>query len=332
MIAAETDYKPQFGLGAVYAGENSAMANQLNMQELIKAFLSNQRETSMQPLDIAKNQLEANRSTQLNTPAMLEAFVRGKQGEMQSAQAAGEYDTSVLPTRIDSTTSDNMLKAFGNKQNLDTRLAEEALATGVDQAGNRVSPEQQNVLSKLRENRMKFAVDSPDQRKAIAKDNATGDWHKDVARINAAGQVGAATKQAGAMEKANLQGLYTVYGNIQDNLGKLQANISKYSALVDDQAFWSEKLKTDPTGAKAFKTQLNNELEQMKVERQNLVGQRNELAKRLDMPVAGSIPTEKPTTQTMSEDEKKERAALMRVLQERGVATIKPSASNLPEN
>ena len=53
----DTGYKPEFGLGAVYQGFNAANAEQGAELELIKQFLANQREQSMQPLDITKAQL-----------------------------------------------------------------------------------------------------------------------------------------------------------------------------------------------------------------------------------------------------------------------------------
>ena len=44
----ETGYKPEFGLGAWFAGENAANTEAANEEELIKSFLANQRERQMQ--------------------------------------------------------------------------------------------------------------------------------------------------------------------------------------------------------------------------------------------------------------------------------------------
>ena len=39
----ETDYRPNFGLGAYYQGINAANAKQLTEEDILKAFLANQK-------------------------------------------------------------------------------------------------------------------------------------------------------------------------------------------------------------------------------------------------------------------------------------------------
>ena len=55
----ETDYKPNFGLGAYYQGINAANAKQLSEEEILKAFLNNQKEQNEQPLDLMIKQWQA---------------------------------------------------------------------------------------------------------------------------------------------------------------------------------------------------------------------------------------------------------------------------------
>ena len=55
----ETDYRPNFGLGAYYQGINAANAKQLTEEDILKAFLANQKEQNEQPLDLMVKQWQA---------------------------------------------------------------------------------------------------------------------------------------------------------------------------------------------------------------------------------------------------------------------------------
>ena len=50
----ETGYKPEFGLGAWFAGQNAANTEAANEEELIKSFLANQQSLQMNPLLVQK--------------------------------------------------------------------------------------------------------------------------------------------------------------------------------------------------------------------------------------------------------------------------------------
>lgn len=93
----ETGYKPEGALGGVFAGFNAANAEQGAELELIKQFLANQREQSIQPLDVNIKQTESDRATVGRSPEMLDAYQRGYIGQNDSQNAAGSLAMGLLP-------------------------------------------------------------------------------------------------------------------------------------------------------------------------------------------------------------------------------------------
>lgn len=86
----ETGYKPKFGLGALYQGFNAANADQSAQEELLKQFLANQREQSMQPLDINIRGMESDRATQARSPEMLQAYKDLYLAQRDQTKASGD--------------------------------------------------------------------------------------------------------------------------------------------------------------------------------------------------------------------------------------------------
>ena len=106
----ETGYKPEFGLGAVYQGFNAANAEQGAELELIKQFLANQREQSMQPMDVNIKQTESDYATMKRAADYMDAAKRGYIGQMNSQDAAGRKAMETAQGDIDLTNAGNRNK------------------------------------------------------------------------------------------------------------------------------------------------------------------------------------------------------------------------------
>lgn len=106
----DTGYKPEFGLGAVYQGFNAANAEQGAELELIKQFLANQREQSMQPMDVNIKQTESDYATMKRAADYMDAAKRGYIGQMNSQDAAGRKAMETAQGDIDLTNASNRNK------------------------------------------------------------------------------------------------------------------------------------------------------------------------------------------------------------------------------
>ena len=121
----ETDYRPNFGLGAYYQGINAANAKQLTEEDILKAFLANQKEQNEQPLDLMVKQWQATHAQdQMNSPEYRQAMLDGYIGQMKSQIAAGRKASETVSDEISAINQENknkfevakLLEQFRNKQ------------------------------------------------------------------------------------------------------------------------------------------------------------------------------------------------------------------------
>ena len=102
-----TGYTPEFGLGAFFAGQNAANTQAANEEELARLFLANQRELSMQPLDVQRKQLEvpgleydaALARAKRSDPNYISKVLQGYMGQMNSQIAAGRGAMATEPSK-----------------------------------------------------------------------------------------------------------------------------------------------------------------------------------------------------------------------------------------
>ena len=116
----ETGYKPEFALGAAYAGENAANTRMGNQLEIIKQYLADQKAQEMDPLDIRVRQMEAARADVAASPEMLDAYARGYIGQNNNQDAAGRKALATVQGDIDLTNAGNRNKL--HTENLLSRL------------------------------------------------------------------------------------------------------------------------------------------------------------------------------------------------------------------
>lgn len=121
----ETGYKPEFALGALYQGMNAANANNSAQEEIVKQFLANQREQTMQPLDTQVRQWDAaSAQDKLNDPLFRRMMIESAIGRGQSEVAKGRFDTETLDPHIlqaiadyeQKTGKSNLLSGFQQEQ------------------------------------------------------------------------------------------------------------------------------------------------------------------------------------------------------------------------
>lgn len=112
----ETGYKPEFGLGALYQGFNAANADQMSEQDILKAFLANQREQQQQPLDTLIKQWDAaHAQDKLNSPEYRNAMLQGYMGQMNSQIAAGKKAMGTVDSEIPAVNQENANRLFMGK-------------------------------------------------------------------------------------------------------------------------------------------------------------------------------------------------------------------------
>ena len=112
----ETDYKPNFGLGAFYQGINAANSKQLSEEDILKAFLNNQKEQNEQPLDLMIKQWQAaHAQDQMGSPEYRKSMLDGYMGQMNSQVAAGKKAMGTVDTEIPAINQENTNKLFMGK-------------------------------------------------------------------------------------------------------------------------------------------------------------------------------------------------------------------------
>lgn len=181
MQLIDTGYKPEFGLGAYFAGQNAANAEDLNREELIKNYIANQQAREnlnqsgqMNPLLIAeqrnKNTIgdyDAALATEKNlSPTYKKMLLAGTEGQMQSQINAAEKGKALLPFQIAAEqaaaeTEKNRQNVLWTMQNIDRQLAD---GGGTDASGNIVpfTPGQIGFMKQKRDELTKQLETTPE--------------------------------------------------------------------------------------------------------------------------------------------------------------------------
>lgn len=121
-----TGYIPEFALGALYQGMNASNANAQSQEDVLRAFLANQREQNTQPLDQIIKTWDATKAQgQLNDPEYLPALLEGYKGQMNSQIAAGRKAMDTVDSDIGAINQENDIKQY--RGNLFKRFMEEQI-------------------------------------------------------------------------------------------------------------------------------------------------------------------------------------------------------------
>ena len=93
----DTGYKPEFALGALYQGFNAGNADQSAQQEIIRQFLANQREQSMQPIDVEQAKQNLLASMYKSDPRYQAGMTNMIEGQGLSNLTAGQNAQVLQP-------------------------------------------------------------------------------------------------------------------------------------------------------------------------------------------------------------------------------------------
>lgn len=116
MTPISTGYQPEFGLGALYQGFNAANADKLNEEEVLKAYLQNQKDIREAPLNQIIKQWEAKQAEgKMGDPEYLPKMLEGYKGLMNSQIAAGNKGMRTWESDADATVQENKNKLFMGK-------------------------------------------------------------------------------------------------------------------------------------------------------------------------------------------------------------------------
>ena len=212
----ETGYKPEFGLGAWFAGQNAANTEAANEEELIKSFLANQRERQMQPIDVEKAQLgldPARYESQLaqaksRNPNYIQEQLLGQIGQMQTQAAAGEKAKTLLPFAIkaeqgtlENTAEDNsLMQQFKQIDGLIRQGGDIDPSSGLLV---KFSPQQQQAAVQHRDSLMKSMMSTP----KFAQDMALADSKYEAALTKQQLMNEAASERARLAAEAKIKAL-----------------------------------------------------------------------------------------------------------------------------
>jgi hypothetical protein len=190
MNPISTGYKPEYGLGAVYQGINAADSEALNQEEIIKAYLANQREQQMQPLDVQTKQWDAaSAQDKLNNPQYRKMALDGFIGQMQSQAAAGETAQLLAPFKRQTEQAQlgydkGKLDVLRTIQDIDSKLRS---GGGTDEQGNMVpfSPQDRATMEQLRQSHIADLANTPEfsQKQTLQNDRIESNEY--IAQIKA---------------------------------------------------------------------------------------------------------------------------------------------------
>ena len=264
----ETGYKPEFGLGAWFAGQNAANTEAANEEELIKSFLANQRERQMQPIDVEKAQLGLDPAryesmlaqAKSRDPNYIQEQLRGQIGQMQTQAAAGEKAKTLLPFAIkaergtlENTAEDNsLMQQFKQIDGLIRQGGDVDPSSGLLV---RFSPQQQQAAIQHRDSLMKSMMSTPKfaqdtaladskYEAALTKQQMMNEAALERARIAYEAKIKAAEDKATEVTKYNIENLAAK--NLIDRLERKEITPQQYTLELADLVAGKQKVNPNP--------------------------------------------------------------------------------------
>ena len=146
MQEIDTGYKPEWGLGAYFAGQNAANKEAFNEQDLLRAFLANQREKQQQPLDLDIKAQEAQMArAKMTDPDYAKWALQNMIGQGKIVGAQGDIAQATLPQTIQNKQQDLRTSGLmGNLNEAFAKLKQNALqGQGKGTIGFGMQPQQQ---------------------------------------------------------------------------------------------------------------------------------------------------------------------------------------------
>lgn len=310
----ETGYKPEFGLGALYQGFNAANADQSAQEELLKQFLANQREQSMQPLDIEKQKLQnqgtvfdnmvkelsGNQAQAQNNPTMLGNFAQAKDAGNQEAIRKNEVGQLLHPFVKEQVPIEQGAKTQQLGMHKDLSDYQRLLSTNRLDSGEELTASQRKMLQGKVDEITGLLSKTPEQAGKTALEQMKGENR--LAETDLAGQWALRAAEARAKAAAGGGGGSNVpLKMIQSDVNNLEKQITMNTQQLTNQEFTQSVMKM-PGGEQVLKN-LQSHNEQLKAQ---LASKRAELQTALGQPTpqpsqATDTPPQKMTLSKLKE-------------------------------
>lgn len=227
MQSLDTGYKSEFGLGAALAGQNDAYAEEENKLNLVKAFLANQREQQMQPLDVDIKGLQAAQSRMQNTPEMLQGFVDNARAGYNKNIREDELGALMQPFRKQQAPLQGQRDVDYARVDADIARMQDILRSGISDNGLPLTPELQDDLSLRMQELTARRGNTPEHWGKINTENVKGQWDMDKQALANKGSLNAANASAKRNQHSEVvKALTPIMGyakNIDTQLAKLEA-------------------------------------------------------------------------------------------------------------
>ena len=190
----DTGYKPEFALGALYAGENAAYNTAMQDEEILQKFLANQREQTMLPLDRDIKTFEAAKANAQNTPELLKAFTESTKAGYNKNIREDEIGNILHPFRKQQAPLQGQRDLDYAQVDAEIAKMQDYLRSGISDNGLPLSPELRDDLN-IRLNELTARRgNTPEHWGAIDKENVKGEWDLKKQRLANAGHLAAADK------------------------------------------------------------------------------------------------------------------------------------------
>lgn len=275
----ETGYKPEFALGALYQGMNAANANNMAEEEILQKFLANQREQSIQPLDIKQAELRNQASVfdnmvkelsgaqaqQQNNKPMLQNFALGKDAQNQGLIRKNEVEQAAQPYELQAA------PLLGKQKVADANITEKIAQLEVDMAAEK-DPLKKLALRSQRNALVDTHGYSPQHFQKVDIENVKGGWDYDRA-IDSANIHANATRDAANMRGSG--GSDAILKATQSYVNRLEQESTNLAKKLSDTTQIAELMKQDPTGGAVAmlrnrQTDITNQLQIKRAELQAL--------------------------------------------------------------
>ena len=277
MANINTGYQPEFGLGAYFAGENAANQEAMSQEELVRAFLENQKaqQSYMQaertnPLDVIKRQQDnqvgaydaAYATKKLNDPNYMDANIQGQIGQMQTQAAAGKTAAALQPfkQRAEQSTLENQQNTNETLWTINDIDKQLAAGGGTDENGNVVkfTPMQQMFMKNKRDQLTEQLKSTPEfaGKKELSDDKIEAQLEAQRMRmqamLDAAETKAQASKKEAKYNEILMQQMQTVADPNATPQEKAVANqiiqLHRTNKLYSNPAAWQEGIDLSKLG------------------------------------------------------------------------------------
>lgn len=298
MQSLDTGYKSEFGLGAALAGQNDAYAEEENKLNLVKAFLANQREQQMQPLDVDIKGLQAAQSRMQNTPEMLQGFVDNARAGYNKNIREDELGNIMQPFRKQQAPLQGQRDVDYARVDAEIARMQDVLRSGISDNGLPLSSELQDDLSIRLQELTARRGNTPEHWGKINTENVKGQWGIDKQALANKGSAAVAQKNS---EKQGQAELVRVFGQIRSEISNIDTNLTKLETKEIENQFLADFLargKGSKEAAALAKVEVSRLKQQLLAKKQELETYQRQIITQIPGMSTVNTPPTAPATKT----------------------------------